>query len=302
MLFQIVADNLGLHGAYGLKKSFRGQACCRVCKSNRIKTSVELGEMKTVEEYEAVVGNGNLDVMEANGIREKCAFHDLTYYHFIKAPTLDLMHDVLEGHAHYLLAHVFNELRRQFRNVPVNGLIETFVYKGKVRQNKPTALQLLTVNARENGSRLQGYTAKKTLNLLRLLPLIMESYGIHPTGPFWTCLLDFLYIMDYLLAKTMPQANVDVLRLMIEKYVASYILAGGYMTIKTHHLLHYVDVIEKLGMPTFYWSMRFEANHQTFKRYGNTNCCHKSLANTLANKIQRRSYFQLQELIEGKGC
>uniref|UniRef100_A0AC34RQ12 Uncharacterized protein n=1 Tax=Panagrolaimus sp. JU765 TaxID=591449 RepID=A0AC34RQ12_9BILA len=299
VLFQLIGDNLGLVSAYGLKKSFQGDGCCRVCKANewRITKSNEIGQLRTAEEYDRIVANGNVQEMQEYGINYRCTFNELENYHFIMAPTVDMMHDILEGHVLYLAGNLFQELSAEYGDVKINSLIEGFPYEGKFKKNKPTALDCKKASKQANSFCIKNYTAKKALNLVRVLPLILANDGIFPEGPLWYCLLQLLRILDYLLAYELPRNKLDELEKMIKEYVKDYIDANGYMTIKTHHLLHYVEIIKKLGMPRYYWSMKFEAKHQPIKQYGTANHCHKNLTKTLANKMQRMTAFKLREVL-----
>lgn len=294
VLLQLVGDNLGLQDAYGLQKSFR-LGLCRHCKAlpNEMRTMSSIGLLRTVEEYNDVVNGRDLETMRQHGIVRQCPFHVLENYHFLAAPTVDLMHDVLEGHLHYLMVGIYRELQNEFNIASVNDFIESFPYVGRYRKNKPTGLEV------NDSNKIKDYSAKKMFNLVRLLPLILARHHTFPTGPLWRCLLMFQYVMDYLFALEMPESKLQYLDNAIEDYVQLFIDAGGHITPKTHYLLHYVHVIRLLGMPRYYWAMRFEANHQVIKQYGNVNCCHKNLPQTLANKVQIKCLSVVRKIVDG---
>uniref|UniRef100_A0AC34PV43 C2H2-type domain-containing protein n=1 Tax=Panagrolaimus sp. JU765 TaxID=591449 RepID=A0AC34PV43_9BILA len=294
ILSQVSGDNLGLHTAYGLQRRFRGDCCCRHCNahSDQWQGTAEVGELRTVEAYNAIINEGDYETMRRYAIRAECPFHVLENYHFLDAPTVDLMHDVLEGHLLYLMGHIYQELDEEYGMRRINQLIERFPFTGKYKKNQPRALEI-------TDGHLRGYTAKESFNLARLFPIILSSYGIYPEGLFWTCLLQFEYVMDYLFAYEMPESKLSTLEGMIKEYVQYYIDIGGKMTPKTHYLVHYVDVIKKLGMPRFYWGMRLEGKHQPIKNYGNVNYCHKNLACTLSAKVQRNTASALRKALTG---
>lgn len=62
---------------------------------------------------------------------------------------------------------------------------------------------------------------------------------------------------------------------------------------KHHLLLHYPDLIAKIGPLRYLWSMRFEGFHQILKSTANSVTSRKNILLTLSKKQQLRFSFQI---------
>lgn len=101
----ITGDNLGLHSILGCFESFSAHYSCRVCtvhKTERL-TQVEENELllRKKENYED-------DLTELKGIKERCIWNKLTYFHVYDNLVCDIMHDFFEGIHRYEMAVVIN--------------------------------------------------------------------------------------------------------------------------------------------------------------------------------------------------
>lgn len=63
---------------------------------------------------------------------------------------------------------------------------------------------------------------------------------------------------------------------------------------KHHFLLHYPNLILKLGPLAHISSMRYEAKHREFKQYAHVSCSRINLPHSLANKHQMKLCHRFQ--------
>lgn len=98
----LIGDNLGLHAICGFLESFRANYACRFCKLHRTFSQTTCVEDDTVLRTHT---SYTTDVAVANsaltGIKEECVFNEVNSFYVTENTYIDIMHDVLEGIAHY---------------------------------------------------------------------------------------------------------------------------------------------------------------------------------------------------------
>jgi hypothetical protein len=101
ILSTLTADNLGMHQLGGLILSFSSHNVCRMCTvtadSLKGMHTLDPNEEKTAAGYDQSLQNIN-DMWQAYGITQECCFNSLEYFHIITNVSVDIMHDLLEGH------------------------------------------------------------------------------------------------------------------------------------------------------------------------------------------------------------
>uniref|UniRef100_A0AC35GM84 Uncharacterized protein n=1 Tax=Panagrolaimus sp. PS1159 TaxID=55785 RepID=A0AC35GM84_9BILA len=272
LLLNIVGDNLGLNQSGGYKEYFRGDNACRICTFNyeEVCSLFHMTEdrIRSVESYD----NENVFV------KEKSALNDLDHFHVQDCPSVDMMHDLFEGHLKYMLP----VLLTSFDNyTSVYNAISSFPFHGKEAANLPRPVQQQYL-----GEQLKGMTASTMLNFVRFLPLILADLNPSDDNEAWKMLLVFQEILDILMSFEITESMLQRLEIKVTEYLTSYKQLGGKLTIKPHYMLHYPMIIRKYGAIRHSWAMRFEAKHQPSTIYSGINRCFKSLCMTLATKNQ----------------
>lgn len=144
ILFTISGDDLGLHEILGLKSKYQGDKICRMCliSSKDFKDIIYLAdtERKTKQWHEEVIADKSL--WNENNIVDKCPFNEYQFYHFCNAPVADIMHNVLEGHACYLIGKVLTDIvaGESYILKMVNAGINDLLLKGAEGRNPPPPL------------------------------------------------------------------------------------------------------------------------------------------------------------------
>jgi len=109
MLGLLLGDNLGLHAMCGFVESFRANYSCRLCKIHR---SISQSSCLEDESIIRTRTSYNIDLALANssltGIKEECVFNAISSFHVIDNVYVDIMHDILEGIAHYDMIPIVN--------------------------------------------------------------------------------------------------------------------------------------------------------------------------------------------------
>jgi len=219
--------------------------------------------------------------MKQNGIVTTSSFNSLTNFHIIGGTTVDLMHDVLEGHGKVLLAFVIKTLikRRLITLRELNNAINTFPLTGSEKQLRPSSI---SDNSLRSGTVQQS--AAQVMLLLRLLPLMIyrEAFSDEPV---WNLFVRFQSILDLLLSPKIKKSAIQtlgndhfillifklkILERLIEEHLKDYIEHGGHMITKSHYLLHYPRAIQLMGPCRHVWSMRYEGKHFPLKQYANS--------------------------------
>uniref|UniRef100_A0A914YQ89 Uncharacterized protein n=1 Tax=Panagrolaimus superbus TaxID=310955 RepID=A0A914YQ89_9BILA len=161
--------------------------------------------------------------------------------------SVDIMHDLLEGHFQRVIPMVFREAMAN--GVPlarINNAITAFQFSGPDSQNPPTTINL-PANAPENGDNVK-MGANEMSTLVKLLPLIFKFAGIQLNTPIWQMFLRLQRIIDIVWAHSIDEATTAMLDQLIQNYLRDFQTLGGKnTTIKGHLPLHYPRVIREMG-------------------------------------------------------
>lgn len=111
MLGCLIGDNLGLNSMLGFTSSFNSNRCCRVCRISKHDYNTTLSEnpelLRTNENF--------LEDLEKNdpretGVAEPCVWLQLPYFKLNRNCSVDVMHDMFEGCAKYVMLVVLEGL------------------------------------------------------------------------------------------------------------------------------------------------------------------------------------------------
>lgn len=298
VLFNLVGDNLGLNQNGGYKSYFLGNNACRICHFDwdEICSIFQMTDdrLRTAEEYDEAVMSADLVVRNQWGVKQNSAFNDLDFFHVQECPSVDLMHDLFQGHVRYLIPLIF----RSFDNYEqVFNAVSSFPFSGRDNYNVPRPTQ--------NGDRMEhltGMTASTISKFVRLLPLILANLVPQEGNESWNLLLLFQKIYDIVMALHANAEMLDELKALVLEYLSEFTRLGGHMTVKPHYMTHYPAMIQMYGPLRFSWSMRYEAKHQPFKQYCNVNRCHINLPYTLAWKHQAFACITVRKMEKSKNA
>ena len=92
----VLGDNLGVNSILGFVEGFNATYFCRFCLSKRSEihkvTDEKNCELRSEENYFDLL---NVNVL--SGIVQDCVFNHLVSFHATKHPSIDVMHDIVEG-------------------------------------------------------------------------------------------------------------------------------------------------------------------------------------------------------------
>uniref|UniRef100_A0AC35G1D6 Uncharacterized protein n=1 Tax=Panagrolaimus sp. PS1159 TaxID=55785 RepID=A0AC35G1D6_9BILA len=243
--------------------------------------ALDPNEEKTAAKYQEALEN--IDDMWAYGIRQECSFNSLENFHIITNVTVDIMHDLLEGHFQRVIPMVVRDaMAHGFPLRTINNAIKAFQFLGADKQNPPNTITL-PAHAPENGDTIK-MGANEMMTLIKLLPLIFRFAGIRLNTPIWQLFMKLQRILDILWAHAIDENTTAMLDQLLQNHLRDFHALGGNMTMKAHLLLHYPRVIRQMGPLRHLSSMRLEAKHRDFKQYAKVNRNHKNVPMTLASK------------------
>ncbi|XP_055715103.1 uncharacterized protein LOC129809293 [Phlebotomus papatasi] len=297
-LLNICGDNLGLNHLLGFKKNFNSDYFCRICLCKLDEIQYKFREedfsMRTKETYENDVSKLGNNSDHIRGVRENSLFNDLQYFHVVKNPSIDIMHDVLEGVAQYELNLFFNYLIDHKHNTlhEINSLISSFNFAFEERRNLPSPIRL-------KGKNHIGQNASQCWTLLVNLPLIFYSHFKNYTDPSLkqVCQLMILLIKisRIIFSYEIKTSSINELKTLIfehhsllKKNFPNFLLKA-----KHHHMIHYPSIILKMGPLVNTWSMRFEGKHSCLKTFAKSSKNFKNIPKSLSIKHQEVLYNKL---------
>lgn len=107
--------------------------------------------------------------------------------------------------------------------------------------------------------------------------------------PSWKFYILIRQIMDLLLSRSYTVETIQYLKALIEEHHQLFFeLFDEPLKPKYHIVLHYPDIILKVGPLRNLWCMKFEAYHKLLKSTVNSTSCHKNLLVTLTTKDSLR--------------
>lgn len=265
ILHSILGDNLGSHMVGGFVENFSTTShCCRFCETgmSEMQTNYSSSKMRTPESYQKTV-ESLLPGENMLGVKNNSEFNKIDNFH-VSRPGLPpcIAHDLLEGVVSYdLFLYIQYFVKKKwFTFDELNRLVQKFNFKGNESKVRPNIL---------SGSRSNlGGTAAQNWNLLRFFPLIMQNYIVDTEDSTWQALILLQKIVSYVFAPCISIDQVAYLKTIVEDYLELRLLTfpDTKLRPKHHFMTHYWFLILKLGPLINFWTMRFEAKHQFFKR------------------------------------
>ena len=288
---QVAGDNLGLNQLCGFVESFSGTHFCRLCMTDKAVSSSACTddglELRTREQYSQQlesVENGTMTTKDC-GIKHRCLLNDLQYFHVAENVAVDPMHDLMEGIVPLELKLIFIFDRKYFSLEMLNASLLSFDYGCIDRRNKPTALS--EVELRDVQKNKLSQKAAQTTCLFIILPFLVGD-KVPEGDDMWNLYLLLHDIIDVVFADSCSVGDSVYLKCKIEDHHTLFMcfFSDRRLMPKHHMLLHYPQVMRKVGPISRCSSMRFEAKHNESKRLCSVVCCFKDICKTVVYRHQ----------------
>ena len=290
----LAGDNLGLNQLCGFVESFSATHFCRLCMTDKADSSStctdDCLQLRTREQYSQqleCLQSGTLTTKDC-GIKRSCLLNDLQYFHIAENVTVDPMHDLLEGVVPFelkLILYFFIFDRKYFSLELLNARLASFDYGCIDRRNKPTALS--EVELRDLQKNRLTQKAAQTMCLFVILPFLVGD-KVPESENMWKLYLLLHDIIDLVFADTCSIGDSVYLKCKIEDHHTLFmsLFSSRRMLPKHHILVHYPQVMQKVGPLSLCSSIRYEAKHNESKRLCSVVCCFKDICKTVVYRHQ----------------
>lgn len=284
VLSLLMGDNLGLHAMCGFVESFRANYTCRFCKIHRSISQTTCLEddfiLRTRESYDADLAVANSSL---SGIKEECVFNAITSFHVTDNAYVDIMHDILEGIAHYDMIPIINHFIQNgdFTLSGLNYSLQMFDY-GPSIQNKPPCI----ADDFATKSKLK-MTASEMLGFCKLFGVIIGHKVKSYNDPFWKLYLLLKEIIEFIFSKSVSQESASAFKILVEEHHNQYMKCSKqHLKPKHHNLIHYARVMMQCGPLVSLSVIRLEGFHKTLKKISNVVMSRKNIALSIATRYQ----------------
>lgn len=286
------SDNLGQHTALGLVKNFsKTEYCCRfcVCTLSEMKTLCKEipSKIRTLEQYNEQIKKINdstkVDLKESKGILRYCVLNDLKYFNIIDGMSPDIMHDINEGTAPFVLKNMFEFLidKKVFSEKQINDKIINFDYGQLNRNNIPSSIGLL--------KRSLGQNALQMLTLLQHMPFIFYPEKDNKfIKSVWICVESLIHIVQIVYSSRIDETDLQSLDYWTEIHLKNIQKCFNKDLIRKHHFMtHYSRIIREMGPIKAMSMLRFEGKHKVIKAYAEKTQNFMNLTKTIAERHQQ---------------
>lgn len=291
MLGLLFGDNLGLHTMCGFLQSFRANYACRFCKLHRTLCETTCLEdeavLRTRTSYATDVALKNSSL---TGIKEKCVFNEIKSFHVIDNVYVDIMHDILEGIAHYDMIPIISHFIDigDFNLSNLNYSVQMFDY-GPGVQNKPPYI----ANDFATKSKLK-MTASEILIFCRLFGVIIGHRIKSYDDPFWKLYLLLKEIIEFLQSRSVSEDSASAFKVLVLEHHNQYMkCTNERLKPKHHNLVHYPRVMMQSGPLILLSVMRLEGFHKTLKKIANVVMSRQNIAFSIAARHQLSFCYKL---------
>lgn len=196
--------------------------------------------------------------------------------------SFDVMHDINEGVIPYTLSDFFELVvtKKILTVTEIQKRVRDFNYSCIQKYNKPSLINIDKHNLNQNASHLYC--------LMIHMPFIFWDLK-DGFGELWQP-IEFLYkCMQIIYSETISECDIKSFEKYIEQYLSSVReVFKRNLTPKHHFLLHYPDLIRRMGPPILLWTMRLESKYKVLTEIARTKMNFINLSKTLATEHQQR--------------
>jgi hypothetical protein len=143
------------------------------------------------------------------------------------------------------------------------------------------------------------FTSSEMLCFAMNLPFMIGGF-ISEDDPVWIFFIDLLKILDIIMEPEVLESNLKYLDALIEQHHKFYTkYFKDELKPKHHFMVHYSNVIRKVGPLKPLWCMRLEGYHKELKKYASAITSRRNLAYSIMSKEQLKlsQRFRSQTII-----
>lgn len=300
-------DNLGLNQYTDRNDNFNTDYCCRICFISRSHEAYYFmcteSYLFTRRRYEVTIGDSD------SAAQSESTFNNLRFYHVIDNPSIDPMHDELEGFCRYamiLILHICVKVEKYFTIEYLNQRITQVV----IDESNTIPLLNKDFDAKSKGNPLR-MSASEMRIFIKFFPIYVGQ-KIPRDSECWELFLLMRHIEAISFSKFIyKDKTADLLRTLIplfnklywklyDKYLRDKTKKMNYikMPYKFHVLTHYPYIVENFGALDHIQCMRFEQAHQLPKKTAASTKCSKNILETMVKKINFKYSYLLMNFSE----
>lgn len=287
----VVLDNLGANITLGFAASFSSLYYCRICEcdKNECKSAISenLSKYRTIDTYNQQINivqqSEKVVYSETKGIKFYCQLSNLKYFHVIQNPSLDIMHDLLEGVVPFFLNIFFKFLfKSNILNIDqLNLLITSFDYGRLNNSNKPTDINV--------EKRSLGLSASQCKCLINHIPYILFNFkDVLILEKYWHGIRSLFLIIETIFSRDIDSIDIRELQKETTSLLSCVISLNQHLTPKLHFISHYGRTIQRIGPLLDANMLKFERMHKIFKDIAKNTRNFININRTMAVKHQQR--------------
>lgn len=290
-------DNLGANTLLGMVESFTATYFCRICTADKNEANnlnkTDKSLLRNVENYKMHCSQSKENKIHVFGVKNYSILFDLKYFNAFDAPSVDCMHDFLEGVAPYELKLFlkFLILQGAITLNTIQNRLQAFPFGKTDKCDKPSPIDL-----DKPGHRI-GQRAAQTWCLLRFIPLILSD--VISSSPIikrsFKVVTSLLNLMQFVFSTRLNNESIVIMENLIESHLKLFDSIYKNSRIPKHHIItHYPYVMRCMGPVVNLWTMRFEAKHAYFKNLVPKIRNFKNICYTLAYRHQLHMFHHWQ--------
>jgi len=282
-----IGDNLGLNSIFGFSSSFNALYYCRFCKCHRkVMQKLTREDPKTMRNKQNYGTDCAAKQFKTTGIKEESIFNDIKNFHVVCNPSVDLMHDFLEGVCHIVISLIlfnFIYIRQLFTLKQFNDRLKRHFF-GPLEKN--TNIPLVTTEMLKR--KKIRVSASEMYVLFTHFAFIIGDF-VDRDVPEWCLYLLTREILAIVMQKKIHKDTPILLRSLISEHhdLFKKLFAKNF-TPKMHFALHYPKIMNEIGPLCHVSCMRFESYHRIFKNTIKNVNCRKNLLKTCLFKLRMR--------------
>lgn len=270
---------MGLNGLLGFNESFSSDYFCRICRTVKLNTRSATCEdeslLRTPQNYCEDVAK------LAYGVKEECIFNEIPHFDCSINITCDITHDLFESVCRYDLAKIIQYflVKNFFIIEHLNERIKYFNHQSNFdRGNKMPLIDYLK----------KGYVIMSTAEMSAMICYLTFIIGdlVPYDNEVWNFYLTLCEIINIVTDRITSDAQVNFLKQLIISHHEMYIqLFNDYLKPKFHFMVHYPEIIRRMGPLQNLSSIRYEGFHKISKTYASIVTSKKNITLTLALKV-----------------
>ena len=256
----VLGDNKGLNDLLGFVKSFASSHCCRFCyagpKEWKVMVEEEESILRTLDKY-----NADLKYLKSSetGVSENSIFNDLDDFNVISNGSIDIMHDIFEGVANYVMTQILLKfIEEKYFDIDfINATLKCMDF-GFEKTNVPLEISLDYVK-KHNKLKM---SASEMLFFTRYFGLMVGDKIKLKKDKYWNLYIALRQIIDIITSPKITECDLYQLKFFVKKLNTLYFQLFGDLKSKFHNMVHYYRIIKQNGPPIHLSALRYESYHR----------------------------------------